>query len=102
VALATAIFHPDKVQSLILAATTPAWEMTEPVDPAKVNAGGPEAIERFMLGILLSPDALDHDPRVSAPGRPPSCRRRAAKHWRGAWPRSPSSTGRRLRRVPRR
>jgi 3-oxoadipate enol-lactonase len=66
VAMMTAIHHPGLVQSLIVAAAPPASVMTEPFRHTIDYPQGPGAIERLILESTITPDAIDHDPKLVA------------------------------------
>lgn len=85
VAMMTAIHHPELVNSLILAATTPSWSMFEPRVLQGAASRDAAATERFMLEALITPDAIDNDPALVAeikaglcPRKPRALERRMA------------------------
>ena len=87
VAMVTAISFPGRVQSLILAATTPSWTMAEPIVEQAVAELDPGAIERAMLERAITPSAIDDDPIL-------------VNEIRAAFrPRSPEATGRRMSAI---
>ena len=61
VAMTLAIQHPRRVKSLVLGATAPAISLFQVPDMAAIRMQGPEAVERFMLGTVVSPDVIDTD-----------------------------------------
>lgn len=83
IAMMTAIYFPDRVQSLVLAATTPSFSMAEPlVTQATANRDAAE-IQRFSLQYVGGSDAVDTDPIKLAetkaairPGSPEAVARR--------------------------
>lgn len=69
VALMTAIEHPERVQSLILACSAPSWSLVEPfADEAVANAGGGDE-EAIMLRVALTAEAIANDPVLVAETR---------------------------------
>jgi 3-oxoadipate enol-lactonase len=62
VAMMTAIHFPKRVQSLILAATTPSFAMAEPLVTQATGNRDAAAIERFSLKHVAAADAVDSDP----------------------------------------
>src|SRR5690606_36572922 len=61
VAMTLAIQHPVRVKSLVLGATAPSISLFQVPDLTAIRAQGPEAVERFMLGTVVSPDVIDTD-----------------------------------------
>jgi 3-oxoadipate enol-lactonase len=70
VAMITAIRHPDRVQSLVIAASPPAWSMVSAQRDrgVAVNSEGLESRDRFMIEALLTP-AGSEDPELVAAAR---------------------------------
>ncbi|MFC3052839.1 alpha/beta fold hydrolase [Kordiimonas pumila] len=66
VAMTLAIAHPERVKSLILGATAPSTAQFNAPDMAALRSEGPEVVARFMLGTVVSPDAIDNDPDLIA------------------------------------
>lgn len=69
VAMTLAIHHPGTVKSLILGATAPSAAHFNAVDMTAARAQGAEALERFMLETVVSPDAIDSDAELVAETR---------------------------------
>ena len=61
VAMTLAVHHPQCVKSLVLGATAPAVSLIVAPDLTAVRSQGAEAMERFMLGTVVSPDVIDTD-----------------------------------------
>lgn len=61
VAMTLAIQYPERVKSLVLGATAPTVSLFQVPDMAAIRTQGPEAVERFMLGTVVSPDVIDTD-----------------------------------------
>lgn len=61
VAMTLAVLYPQRLKSLVLGATTPAVSLIVAPDLTAVRSQGPEAMERFMLGTVVSPDVIDTD-----------------------------------------
>jgi 3-oxoadipate enol-lactonase len=85
IAMAFAIHYPERVHSLVLAATTPSHTMTEPITQFGSEQRDPAAIERFMLENAITSEAIDSDPQLVAdvktairPGSPDAVARRLA------------------------
>ncbi|WP_052730288.1 alpha/beta fold hydrolase [Sphingomonas sp. SRS2] len=83
IAMMTAIHFPERVQSLILAATTPSFAMAEPVVTQATGNRDAAAIEQFSLRHVGGSDDVDADPvRVAEtkaairPGPPEAVARR--------------------------
>jgi pimeloyl-ACP methyl ester carboxylesterase len=66
VAMTTAIHYPKRVKSVILAATTPSWTMTESAAQQITASLDEEAIKRRMLEVVITPHAIDNDPVLVA------------------------------------
>lgn len=66
VAMTLALLHPERVKSLILGATLPAFSQFAVPDLAEIRKDGPQAVARFMLSTVVSPDAIDNDPDLIA------------------------------------
>lgn len=69
VAMTLAIQHPERVKSLVLGATAPSISLFQAPDLAAIRMQGPEAVERFMLGTVVSPDVIDTDAALVAETR---------------------------------
>jgi 3-oxoadipate enol-lactonase len=66
VAMTAAIHFPKRVKSVILAATTPSWTMTESVTQEVTALLDQDAIKRRMLEVVITPYAIDNDPVLVA------------------------------------
>src|SRR3546814_14158751 len=59
IAMMTAIHFPERVQSLVLAATTPSFAMAEPIVSQATAGRDASAIENFSLQHMIKPGAAD-------------------------------------------
>lgn len=66
VAASFAILYPDLVASLILGATASSFGQFHAPDLQKVRAEGSDAVRRFMLEVILSPEAIREEPHLAA------------------------------------
>lgn len=65
IAMSLAIHYPTRVQSLVLAGTTPSFAMGDPKKVARVTSeSDPAAIQRFMLQQAITPEAIEHDAKL--------------------------------------
>jgi pimeloyl-ACP methyl ester carboxylesterase len=83
IAMTTAIHFPERIQSVILGATTPSYKMTEPLTTQATAERDAATIQRFMLLQSITLDAIDNDKLLVAeamanvrPGPPESVARR--------------------------
>lgn len=82
IAMMTAIHFPERVQSLVLAATTPSFAMAEPIVGQATAGRDASAIENFSLQHMIKPGAADSDVRTAEtreairPGPPAAVERR--------------------------
>src|SRR3546814_17875810 len=65
IAMMTAIHFPERVQSLVLAATTPSFAMAEPIVSQATAGRDASAIENFSLQHMIKPGAADSDVRTA-------------------------------------
>src|SRR3546814_17359622 len=78
----TSIHFPVRVQSLVLAATTPIFSMAEPIVSQATAGRDASAIENFSLQHMIKPGAADSDVRTAEtraairPGPPAAVERR--------------------------
>lgn len=61
IAMTLAILYPERVKSLVLGATAPSLSLFVAPDLTAIRSQGAEAMERFMLGTVVSPDVIDTD-----------------------------------------
>jgi pimeloyl-ACP methyl ester carboxylesterase len=66
VAMLTAILYPERVQSLVLMSTSPSAELTEARGREAMESKNAEQIQRLMLGVLLSDEAIENNPELVA------------------------------------
>src|SRR3546814_2170792 len=82
IAMMTAIHFPERVQSLVLAATTPSFAMAEPIVRQATAGRDASAIENFSLQHMIKPGDADSDVRTAEtraairPGPPAAVERR--------------------------
>src|SRR3546814_5124331 len=82
IAMMTAIHFPERVQSLVLAATTPSFAMAEPIVSQATAGRDASAIENFSLQHMIKLGAADSDVRTAEtraanrPGPPAAGERR--------------------------
>src|SRR3546814_20991557 len=61
----TSIHFPERVQSLVLAATTPSFAMAEHIVSQATAGRDASAIENFSLQHMIKPGAADSDVRTA-------------------------------------
>lgn len=66
VAMTFAILHPHRVKSLILAVTGSERSRFHTPDLSAIRNDDPDAVRRFMLEAVISPEAIDNDPDLVA------------------------------------
>lgn len=66
IAMKLAVRHPGSVQSLILGATAASAAGFRAPDLTKLRDEGADVIERYMMEMVLTPDAYDRDPALVA------------------------------------
>lgn len=66
IAMRLAVRHPDLVQSLILGSTAASAAGFRAPDLTKLRDEGADVIERYMMGMVLTPEAYDTDPELVA------------------------------------
>ncbi len=66
VAMTFAILYPHRVKSLILAVTGSERSRFHAPDLSAIRNDNPDAVRRFMLEAVISPEAIDNDPDLVA------------------------------------
>lgn len=65
VAASFAIHYPELTASLVLGATASSFDQFHAPDLQKVRAQGADAVRRFMLEVILSPEAISAEPTLA-------------------------------------
>lgn len=66
VAMTFAILHPDRVKSLILGVTASERARFHAPDLSAIRNDDPDAVRRFMMEAVISPEAIDNEPGLVA------------------------------------
>lgn len=66
VAMTFAVLHPDRVKSLILGVTASERALFHAPDLSALRNDDPDAVRRFMMEAVISPEAIDNEPGLVA------------------------------------